>query len=527
MIGNRRNTLSGDFALKAVKCGAPSVGKIAMTAAAIATMMATSAFASGWTQEGDSWYYLDSNGDYVTDSWESSGSNYYYLGSDGTMATNTLIEDGENYYYVGADGAMVTNSWKAVATDDDNYDGYAWYYFKSTGKAYTDTTSPVTIGGNKYMFDSEGKMLYGYVDESGQMLDISENAENVYDAMWYFGGADDGAMVTGWHQFEEDLSGLNDNYEDYTSFWLYFRTENGKKLTDTTKVINSYRYTFDSNGIMTSGWETNASSSTTATTSSTIRYSDLTSGAIKKNSWVKAIPSEEMDEDDYNEGTSRWFYTNSSGYIITNQAKKISSKWYFFNEYGIMQSGLLILDDDTISDCTSIVEDLDADEITAEDIYSLGDATGGDLNLYYFGSDDSNGAMTKDGTVSIALEDDTYTFYFNSNGRAYNGIKSKKYYKYGILQKASSDTNYQLVEYGTTGTYVLVSQSGTIVTSGYVKDADENYYAIYDGVVAYIPGDDLAAKAAAAYKSGNETFTYSSTTYNTADFVSAEYTLHS
>ena len=65
------------------------------------------------------------------------------------------------------------------------------------------------------------------------------------------------------------------------------------------------------------------------------------------------------------------------------------------------------------------------------------------------------------------------------------------------------------------------------MTSGYVKDADENYYAIYDGVVAYIPGDDLAAKAAAAYKSGNETFTYSSTTYNTADFVSAEYTLHS
>ncbi len=503
------------------------IGKIALTASAIAAMMATTSLASGWTQDGDSWYYLDSNGDYVTDTWQASGSKYYYLGSDGTMATNTLIEDGDNYYYVGSDGAMVTNSWKAVATDDENYDGYAWYYFRSTGKAYVDTSNPVTIGENKYMFDSEGQMLYGYVDESGTMLDVSENPEEVYDALWYFGAEDDGAMVTGWHEYEEDLTSVDDTYEDYSSIWFYFKTENGKKLTDTTKVINSYRYTFDENGVMTSGWT--ASTSTTSSTSSSsnvIRYSDLTSGAIKKNSWVQAIPSEEMDEDDYEDGTYRWFYTNSSGYVITDDAKKINSKWYFFNEYGIMQSGLLVLDDDAISGCTSIVEDLDADDVSADDIYTLGDESDGELNLYYFGTEDS-GAMIKGSSVNIELEDDTYTFYFDSNGCAYNGIKSKKYYKYGILQKASSDDKYTLVEYGDTDTYLLVSSSGTMVTSGTVKDADDNYYAIYDGVVAYIAEDDLASKAASAYKSGNSTFTYDSTTYTTADYVTAEYNLYS
>lgn len=503
----------------------PTMGKTVLAAGALATIMATGAMAAGWQQEGDDWYYLDSNGNYVTDSWKVSDGKYYYLGSDGTLAKNTLIEDGDYYYYVGSDGAMITNSWKAVATDDENYDGYAWYYFRETGKAYEDTSSPVTISGKKYMFDDEGKMLYGYVDENGEMIDVSEDAQAVYEAVWYFGDKDSGAMVTGWHQYEQDLSTSDETYEDYTAIWFYFKSENGKKLTDTTKVINSYRYTFDSNGVMVSGWDENASSSTTSSTSNVYRYSDLTSGSIKKNSWVKAIPSEEMDEDDYNDGTYRWFYTNSSGYVVTSQAKKINSKWYFFNEYGIMQSGLLVLDSSTISSCSSIVEDLDADEISAADIYSLGETNGGDLNLYYFG-DETSGAMTKDSTVSITLEDDTYTFYFNSNGKAYNGIKSKKYYKYGILQKAASDTYYELVEYGTTGTYVLVSKAGSIVTSGYVKDADDNYYAIHDGKVAFIEADDLASKAAAAYKAGNDTFTYSSTTYNTADYVSAEYTLY-
>ena len=501
-----------------------AAGKTVLAAGALATLMATSALASGWEKDGDDWYYLDSSGSYVTDSWKTSDGKYYYLGSDGTMARNTLIEDGDNYYYVGSDGAMITNAWKAVATDDENYeDGYAWYYFRETGKAYVDTSSPVTIGGNKYMFDEYGQMLYGYVDESGEMIDVSDSADNVYEAVWYFGTKDSGAMVTGWHEYEEDLASQDDTYEDYSSIWFYFKTENGKKLTDTTKVINSYRYTFDSNGVMISGWDENASSSSTSTQ---YRYSDLTSGSIKKNSWVQAIPTEEMNEEDYDAGTYRWFYTNSSGYVIANQAKKINSHWYFFNQYGIMQSGLLVLDGSSISSCTEVVEDLDEDEVSASDIYALGDENDGDLNLYYFG-DETSGAMKKDGTVNITLEDDTYTFYFNSNGKAYNGIKSKKYYKYGILQKASSDTNYELVEYGDTDTYVLVSQSGSIISSGYVKDGDENYYSIHSGKVAKIPADDLAAKAAAAYKAGNSTFTSSSTTYNTKDYVSEEYDLHS
>lgn len=508
-----------------------TAGKTVLAAGALATMMATSALASGWEQEGDDWYYLDSSGSYVTDSWKSSDGKYYYLGSDGTMAKNTLIEDGDYYYYVGSDGAMVTNAWRAVATDDENYDGYAWYYFRETGKAYADTSSPVTISGNKYMFDENGQMLYGYVDENGEMIDVSDSADNVYEAVWYFGGKDSGAMVTGWHEYEQDLASADDTYEDYSSIWFYFKSENGKKLTDTTKVINSYRYTFDTNGVMISGWaEASSSTTSTSTSSGTYRYSDLSSGAIKKNSWIQAIPSEDMgDGSDYEDGTYRWFYTNSSGCVITNQAKKINSKWYFFDEDGIMQSGLLVLDGSSISSCEKIDEDLDEDEVTAEDIYDLGDEDyEGDLNLYYFG-EETSGAMKKDGTVNITLEDDTYTFYFNSSGKAYNGIKSKKYYKYGILQKADSDIKYTLVEYGKTGTYLLVSQSGSIVSSGYVKDGDENYYAIHDGKVAKIAADDLAAKAAAAYKSGGKDsdFTYNSETYYTSEYVTAEYDLYS
>ena len=93
------------------------------------------------------------------------------MGSDGEMAADVLIEDDDNYYYVDENSAMVRNQWVAVENEDagqeDEPDHY-WYYFQANGKAFrrgdsATTISAKIINGKKYAFDTDGKMLYGYV----------------------------------------------------------------------------------------------------------------------------------------------------------------------------------------------------------------------------------------------------------------------------------------------------------------------------------------------------------------------------
>ena len=55
---------------------------------------------------------------------------------------------------------------------------------------------------------------------------------------------------------------------------------------------------------------------------------------------------------------------------------------------------------------------------------------------------------------------------------------------------------------------MLVNTAGTVVTSGTVKDGDGNYYAFHNGTIGYFAENDLASKAATAYKNGSSTFTY-------------------
>ena len=72
--------------------------------AAIPSFAAT----SGWATEGDSWCYLDAQGNKVTNVWKKSGNDWYYLDSDGLMATDTWVDDTS---YVDIYGVRVTNRW--------------------------------------------------------------------------------------------------------------------------------------------------------------------------------------------------------------------------------------------------------------------------------------------------------------------------------------------------------------------------------------------------------------------------------
>ena len=493
-----------------------------LSAAALVALGAsmTSMAATGWTQEDGLWYYYNANGDYVTDEWKRSGDNYFYLGWDGYMLTNQLVQHGDNYYYVDANGAMVKNQWIAVATEEDSDVDHRWYYFGSTGRAYRNSTgfAKKTIEGRKYAFDDQGRMLYGWVDADGTELNDDTNAP-MY-ASYFFGPNDTttingvtytgGAMVTGWYNYLDGLDEYEDEGDD--SLWFYFNPTTGVKVADNdNKKVGSLYYSFDEYGVMNSGWHIASGSDA----SESQYFSGSDQGWKQKNTWVWAVPSVDQSETDNENDTSRWFYVGADGKVTANRARRINSKWYIFDEVGRMKSGLVILTTDRIgndsqiaSDAENVDRDGTQDGLIGTDYYEASDIMdleiGSEQGLYYFSSDEANDGAMKTGTnIRIELADGTYTFGFNRNGRAYDGVEknAKKLYNNGILQ-TGGDMRYDVKKDPTVTdkeVWYVVGPTGTFASNNStVKDADDNYYAITDGKIYKVPADDDAAKIAKA-----------------------------
>ena len=459
----------------------------------------TAMAATGWQQENGLWYYYNTNGDYVTDEWKRSGDNYFYLGWDGYMVTNQLVQHGDNYYYVDANGAMVKNQWVAVAADDteDQDVDHRWYYFGSTGRAYRSSQgfSKKTINGKKYAFDEEGKMVFGWVSEYGDELNNQDNAP--IDAMYFFGPNDTttiggvtytgGAMVTGWYNYLDGLDMYEDEGDD--SLWFYFNTSTGKKTVSDEKRINGLYYNFDENGVMDSGWTVVATQGDGATASRYFSGSDQ--GWKQRNTWVWAVPSETINSEDHENDTYRWFYVGSNGTPTADQARRINSKWYVFDGDGIMKTGLVALEDKKTGEASSavnsdahIVATYPADNWSGDQIKELNDVA-----LYYFSNDEENDGSMKTGTnVQIELNDGTYTFGFAKNGKAYDGVNSKKLYRNGILL-TGGDLRYDAVQNlakddDDFGKYYVVGPTGTFASNNStVKDADDNYYVVVGNAI--------------------------------------------
>lgn len=206
----------------------------------------TSYAATGWQWDGSDWRYFQRDNEAVTNTWKKSGSHWFYLGSDGRMVRSRLVEDGDDYYYVNSSGAMVANEWRKLPNSESgsNEPDEVWYYFQSNGRAYkapdsgrTSFKSIVTASGEtkKYAFDSNGHMLFGWVNEGSERVTGDEAWK---EGVYYCGDEDDGAMVQGaWRQLEAMDSGNEDSsFND--EYWFYFNT-NGKKVTGTKKTNGS------------------------------------------------------------------------------------------------------------------------------------------------------------------------------------------------------------------------------------------------------------------------------------------------
>ena len=334
--------------------------KIAAFAAAAAVLaigafMTSLAASKGWTQEDGEWVWLDSNGDKATSTFKQSGSTYYWLNDDGYLGSDELVEYNDNYYYVDEKGAMIKNQWKEVENngDADGFNDTIWYYFQSSGKAYK--SGKKSINGTSYIFDDKGRMLFGWIKNSGSdysMGSKDSNSEDWKDCDYY--AEENGALVTkAWKclsVYEGSTPSLraNDAQAGDYDYWFYFGS-NGKKykMSDndagegyTAKSIDGTKYSFAADGHMVTGWvDENVGASTVE------YYTNPTSGEVYTKGWFKAVPSNAIDSNKSEEGDNeeQWFYADNSGKLVRSQIKSINGKKYLFNNRGELQTGLFYL----------------------------------------------------------------------------------------------------------------------------------------------------------------------------------------
>ncbi len=465
-------------------------------------------FAAGWNNSTGNWQYLDNEGTPIADAWRKSGDYWFYLGSDGNMATNEVVQNNNDFYYVNQDGAMVTNQWVAfdVESDDANAD-HRWMYFGADGKAYRDSNGKLTISdirtinGKKYLFDQEGYMLYGWLGDDTTLV-ISEDAWET--AKYYYGGFDDGSAQYGWVQ----LPVLKDG--DEVTAWFYI-DGNGKIVKNTKKTINGQTYYFGADGRMIEDWSNlrkNGSPSEMKpanASSNEIVYVNGDGGA-RKNQWIWAVPSEELNVDDFEDDSASWWWADNRGKIVSNTTKRIKNKIYAFDHLGRMLSGLQVSVDgrkefSNENTMGKAISKMDVEEY-------IGSSFVGDI--YYFSGDYEKDGSRKTGYQTVSFEDGEVQMYFQNNGKAVTGYvsKIKKYVNKGVVLAADNDhSNYGYVHFNgdvnhisntTAVTYfedngvlptdiVLVNSTGT-VQKGKVnlKDINDVYYVTdKKGVVLY------------------------------------------
>ena len=439
-----------------------------LSAAALLAMGASmTSFAAGWQKDDAGvWHYYDSDDDMVTGEWKKDGGKWFYLDEDGDMAVDQWIDD---EYYVGDDGAMLTNAWKYTMSDDDqddpDEDGENWYYFNNKGKKVADETKK--INGKTYLFDSDGKMQYGWQYEGGNMYYYGDEMDGARTESQWLWLSKSGSLDSDETDDQDIFPGCNDNNGEMCDDegWYWFQSS-GKMYTGTAKKkINGKFYMFNEHGQMLYEWinntntvkygsnaELDGSHKKQATASNMFYYNAVEEG-WRGDGWYEMDGSEDMgtdsDTDWYLIDDGEITYAKASDfagvtdndnkkiYVMRKKVKVSGNKYFAFNEKGQMQDGLQFIKND-----------------------------GG---FFYF---DENGYMKTGKVASVECDDDDYTFFFTTkngkNGIGYTGEKDGYLYYNGKRLEADDDYRFFYVE----GKVYLVNSKGKVQKATGTKGRD-------------------------------------------------------
>ncbi|MFJ7729677.1 hypothetical protein ACIQXV_26695 [Neobacillus sp. NPDC097160] len=195
---------------------------------------------TGFTSDGDYYYYLDSNGA-MQIGWVKIDKKWYFFNQSGVMQIGWIKVNGI-WYYLDYRGIMQTgwilykepNDWRpywyylepsgAMRTGWLLYNNN-WYYLKANGRMCWGEW--LYVGNKWYLFDVEGAMKYGWQQA---------------DRISYYFNYPSGEMATGW-KYLNRLHYANNGY-----YWYYF-DHSGAPVKGWQKIDSKWYY-FNENGMM-------------------------------------------------------------------------------------------------------------------------------------------------------------------------------------------------------------------------------------------------------------------------------------
>ena len=241
-----------------------------------------------WYKEDGYWKYRLKDGQMAIGWHDIAGATYFFNGK-GQMQSGRWLRitdewNGEpkfNDYYLNNDGKMQKGGWF--------YHDNTWYYIQSNGaRRYNELAE---IGGQKYLFDKDGKMLTGLQVFNGKKMLFASS-----------GALQTEGTASGWQKIDGN--------------WYYF-DEEGTRIVG-KKEINGATYYFDNNGVMKTGWALIEG-----------HWNYFASSGAMKTGWVK-------DKD-------TWYYLDKEGVMLTG-LQEINGSRYYLNASGAMQTGWKWLD---------------------------------------------------------------------------------------------------------------------------------------------------------------------------------------
>ena len=392
-----------------------------------------------WYKEDGYWKYRLSDNQMAI-GWKKINGVYYFFNGQGQMQADRWLHlkdskekiDG-NWYYLKKDGSMQESGWF-------KHDG-AWYYITWSGaRTYNELAE---IGGQKYLFDKDGKMLTGLQVFNGKKMFFASN----------------GSL---------QAQGRASSWQKIGVSWYYYDGEGVPSVG--LKKINGKTYYFDNYGIMKTGWVFLDG-----------HWNYFTSDGDMKTGWVK-------DKD-------IWYYLDKDGVMLTG-LQEINGSRYYLNASGAMQTGWKWLDNHYYYFVSSGA--MKTGWLKDKDIWYYLDKDG----VMLTGLQEINGSryyLNASGAMQTGWKWlDNHYYYFTSSGAMKTGwLKDKELWYYldkeGIMLTGLQEINgsrYYLNASGAMQTgwkwldnhYYYFTGSGAMKT-GWFKDRGLWYYLDKEGIM--------------------------------------------
>lgn len=392
-------------------------------------------------REKTGWSWQETGGSRLKDQFAVIDGENYYFDSDGFLVTDRPVNIGEELYYFDENGRCAKNLWKYMETQEN--ENASWYFFTSSGKAFRDGW--ISIDEKKYHF-TDHKMDHGW---------YTEENDSGSEAVYYLGGENEGAAVSGWLAWKgADLPGGGEREVG----WYYFLPGSCQMVSNRETEIDGFRYAFNGDGRMAAGF---------VSVNGKEKYYDPATGR-QAEGWFY-IGETEYDKA-YREG---WYYFDAGLALRAGKGTvklaeycgtaKIDGYHYGFDESGRMLTGVVFAENG---------------------------------KYYCFGKDGRLATGTIDiselettGCTSSDLPSDTMLFGSRGSsppalGAAVSGTEGEYVYRNGVRLRALHDT-YEQVETETEGgkqTYI-VDEDGKIKRTGIVvlKNGEKKKVVRHDG----------------------------------------------